>query len=201
MSQLRTMVVLYGLTLFSEEQRNAGGKPLRAALRRVAAGSKPRAVFNGRDPDYAQSRAKKYGQGGRAYERDLRAGRLKATQGQRENYSKKWMTESSDEEDDKARAASFARRAKDPMSVGPMKTVRPRGGVKRARDQADGPSPGLSASRDQADGPSPGLSASRDDPPAKRPRTAKVKTKARIRIRIRIKTRTRPAPKPSADRR
>jgi hypothetical protein len=57
-TERRKMAVLYALCLFSEEQRNAGGKPMRAALKLVAAGVPPEQLFikgEGGHPDYMQA--------------------------------------------------------------------------------------------------------------------------------------------------
>lgn len=89
--QRRVMATFYALAVFSEDQRNAGGKAMRAALWRVFAGKRTaEQVFGGNEPDFAQARAQKllagFGTkeiGGREYDRLIRKGYIKLTQHQR----------------------------------------------------------------------------------------------------------------------
>jgi hypothetical protein len=105
----RVMAVFYALALFSEDQRNAGGKGMRAALWRVFSGDRTaEQSFAGDEPDFPQARAGKlltgFGEakiGGRQYDRLIQGGYVAATPPQRKISD--FVSEASDDEGETAR--------------------------------------------------------------------------------------------------
>lgn len=134
--QRAAMGVLYGVTLVSEDARNAGGKPMRQTLREVAAGADAEKAFG----DTAQTISMETW-------RDAMTGA--ATKGQKKRD--KDMSASSDSEDDgdgqvgqtpPRRKKSARRPTPDPAPAAQ------RGGRKRGRDPAEPEDePHLTASR------------------------------------------------------